>query len=206
MNIALVLRDGPMALRRARILARHMAPLIPRGGVVLDVGSGNGLVGKTILDLRTDLIISAFDVRVPARAHLPVRQFDGRALPHGDASVDAVLLADVLHHADDPMRLLFEAARVARRAIIIKDHIQVSWFDRQTLRFLDWANGAPRAAATPGNYWTAGEWTLALQRVGTAIETWNTDLGLYPWPVSGLFDRSLHFVARLGPGRALRCA
>ena len=56
MSIALVLRDGPMALRRARVLARHMAPLIPRGGVVLDVGCGNGLVGKTILDLRTDLI------------------------------------------------------------------------------------------------------------------------------------------------------
>ena len=85
----------------------------------------------------------------------------------------------MLHHADDPIRLLFEAARVARRAIIIKDHIQVSWLDRQTLRLLDWTNRTPRAAATTGNYWTPGEWTLALQRVGTAIETWRPSSAMH---------------------------
>jgi len=58
--------------------------------------------------------------------------------------------------------------------------------------------------ALPYNYWSAQEWTLALQRIGAAIESWNTDLRLYPWPASALFGRSLHFVARVGAGPALR--
>jgi hypothetical protein len=122
----------------------------------------------------------------------------------GDRAVYVILLVDVLHHADNPIRLLTEAARVARQAIIIKDHIQAGWFDRQTLRLMDWTGNAAHGVALPYNYWSAQEWTLALQRIGAAIETWNTTLGLYPWPASALFDRSLHFVARVGAGPALR--
>jgi SAM-dependent methyltransferase len=181
-----------------------MAPLIRPNAVVLDVGCGDGLLTQSILDLRPDLIVGGFDVHVRPRTHVRVRHFDGRTLPHGNESVDVVILADVLHHAEDPIRLLFETARVARHTIIIKDHVQKDWIDRQALRFMDWAIGTPRAARTFGHYWTAGEWTLALQRVGIPIESWNTSLGLYPWPASVLFDRSLHFVARLGAGSFLR--
>jgi SAM-dependent methyltransferase len=161
-----------------------MAPLIRPNAVVLDVGCGDGLLTQSILDLRPDLIVGGFDVHVPPRTYVRVRHFDGRTLPHGNESVDVVILADVLHHAEDPIRLLFETARVARHTIIIKDRVQ--------------------KAGTVGRYWTAGEWTLGLQRVGIPIESWNASLGLYPWPASVLFDRSLHFVARLGAGSSLR--
>jgi SAM-dependent methyltransferase len=144
------------------------------------------------------------DVLVRPRTHIPVQEFDGLTVPMGDRAVDVILLVDVLHHADNPIRLLTEAARVARQAIIIKDHMQAGWFDRQTLRLMDWTGNAAHGVALPYNYWSAQEWTLALQRIGAAIETWNTDLGLYPWPASALFDRSLHFVARVGAGPALR--
>lgn len=200
----MALRDRIGSRRRARVLARHIAPLIRRDAVVLDVGCGDGLLTQSILDLRPDLIVAGFDVYVGPRTYVRVRHFDGRTLPHANESVDVVILADVLHHAEDPIRLLFEAARVARHTIIIKDHVQKGWLDRQALRFMDWAIGTPRAAGTVGQYWTAGEWTLALQRVGIPIESWNTSLGLYPWPASVLFDRSLHFVARLGAGSFLR--
>ena len=183
-----------------------MAPLVPRDAIVLDVGCGDGLLTQAILELRPDLIISAFDIYVRPRTHVPVRRFDGRTLPQGNESVDVVIMSDVLHHADDPIRLLFEAARVARQAIIVKDHVQKGWIDRQSLRLLDWAAGVPREKDAVGHYWTAGEWTLALQRVGIAIESWNTSLGLYPWPASVLFDRTLHFVARMGAGASLRRA
>lgn len=190
--------------RRIRVLAGHIAPLLPRGASVLDVGCGDGLLGRTILDRRPDLALTGVDVLVRPETHLPVQRFDGFTLPQADASADVVLFVDVLHHADDPMRLLTEAARVARQAIVIKDHIQAGWLDRQTLRLMDWTGNAAHGVALPYNYWTAKEWTLALQRIGAAIESWNTQLGLYPWPASALFDRSLHFVARAGAGPALR--
>jgi len=190
--------------RRIRVLAGHIAPLLPRGATVLDVGCGDGLLGRTIRNARPDLALTGMDVLVRPRTHIPVQEFDGLTLPMGDRAVDVILLVDVLHHADNPIRLLTEAARVARQAIIIKDHIQAGWFDRQTLRLMDWTGNAAHGVALPYNYWSAQEWTLALQRIGAAIETWNTTLGLYPWPASALFDRSLHFVARVGAGPALR--
>jgi SAM-dependent methyltransferase len=190
--------------RRIRKLASHIAPLLPRDATVLDVGCGDGLLGRTIRGERPDVALTGMDVLVRPRTHIPVRVFDGLTLPADDRSVDVVLLVDVLHHADDPMRLLVEAARVARQAIVIKDHTQASWLDRQTLKVMDWTGNAAHGVALPYNYWTAKEWTLALERIGAAIESWNTDLGLYPWPASAFFDRSLHFVARIGAGRALR--
>jgi SAM-dependent methyltransferase len=190
--------------RRIRVLSRHIAPLLPREASVLDVGCGDGLLGRTIRNARPDVTLTGLDVLVRPTTHIPVQEFDGRSIPMGNRSVDVVLLVDVLHHADDPLSLLAEIARVARKAIIIKDHVQAGWVDRQTLRIMDWTGNASHGVALPYNYWTAGEWTLALQRIGAAIETWETDLGLYPWPASMLFDRQLHFVARVGAGPALR--
>ena len=69
---------------------------------------------------------------------------------------------------------------------------------------MDWTGNAAHGVALPYNYWSAGEWTLGLQRIGAAIESWNTGLDLYPWPASVLFGRSLHFVARIGAGPGLR--
>lgn len=198
------LHAGLIFPRRIRVLARHIAPLVPRGATVLDVGCGDGLLGRTIRNERPDLALTGMDVLVRPRTHIPVREFDGLTIPMGDRAVDVILLVDVLHHADNPIRLLTEAARVARQAIIIKDHMQSGWIDRQTLRLMDWTGNAAHGVALPYNYWSAQEWTLALQRIGAAIEVWNTDLGLYPWPASAFFDRSLHFVARVGAGPALR--
>ncbi len=190
--------------RRIRKLAAHIAPLLPRDASILDVGCGDGMLGRTIRRERPDLALTGVDVLVRPRTYIPVREFDGLTLPAEGMSVDVILLVDVLHHAVDPVRLLLEAARVARQAIVIKDHVQASWLDRQTLRVMDWTGNAAHGVALPYNYWTAKEWTLALQRIGAAIETWNTDLGLYPWPASAIFDRSLHFLARIGAGRAVR--
>lgn len=48
---------------------------------------------------------------------------DGGVLPFADASVDFVLLSQVIHHFSPPaiLRLLGECARVARRALLLAD-------------------------------------------------------------------------------------
>ena len=51
--------------------------------------------------------------------------------------------------------------------------------------------------ALPYHYWTRGTWLANFAALGLTIVEWKDRLGLYPWPASWLFDRSLHFVASL---------
>jgi len=67
-----------------------------------------------------------------------VETFDGKSIPYGDGSFDVVMFVDVIHHADQPMTLLREAARVARQAILIKDHLVEGTLAYLTLQLMDW--------------------------------------------------------------------
>ena len=118
-------------------------------------------------------------------------------IPRNNASVDVVMFVDVLHHTDDPMILLREARRVARRAVVIKDHTLNGLLARQTLRLMDRVGNARYGVALPYNYWTHEKWLESFMKLGLQVGVWATDLGLYPWPARWFFDRSLHFVARL---------
>ncbi len=108
--------------RRVRVLGTALADLLDDGARVLDIGCGDGFIDKQIGKARPDLTISGIDVLLRPDTHIPVELFDGTTIPYGDASVDVVMFVDVLHHTDDPEVLLREARRVARRAIVLKDH------------------------------------------------------------------------------------
>ena len=183
--------------RRSRILSGHLANAIPDNFRMLDVGSGDGLLGQLISQLRPDITIKGIDVWVRPRAHIPTDPYDGETIPYDDASFDGVMFVDVLHHTTDPMILLREATRVARNRIVIKDHLLDGWFARQTLRFMDRAGNARYGISLPYNYWSKEQWFDAFDTLGLKVGLWRTKLGLYPRPASWIFERSLHFVARL---------
>ena len=183
--------------RRSRILSGHLASIIPEACRVLDVGSGDGLIGKLIFQLRPDIIISGIDVLARPLTHIPTEKFDGKTIPYVNGSFDVVIFIDVLHHTTDPMILLREAKRVARSSIVIKDHLVDALFARQTLRFMDRVGNARYGISLPYNYWSREKWLDAFNTLGLKAETWTTKLALYPLPASWIFDRSLHFVTRL---------
>jgi SAM-dependent methyltransferase len=183
------------------VLAGHFAELIPQGHAVLDVGCGDGLIDRLILDRRADLQIRGVDPLVRPSAHIPVTPFDGRRLPFPDRSWDTVLFCDVLHHADDPIGLLQEGVRVAKRGIVIKDHTVTGLLARPTLRLMDVVGNAPHGVALTYNYLTATEWQQAYQATGLVPREVRTSLGLYPWWAEPVFGRSLHFLARLDISR-----
>lgn len=197
MNPVAFLHGQLLLSRRASILAHRVADLCPGGATVLDVGCGDGQLALALMAGRSDLAVSGIDVLVRPRPAIPVLQFDGLTIPLPSASVGVVLLVDVVHHALDPDRLLREAVRVAQRAIIIKDHLQESWLDRQTLRMMDWVGNAAHGVALPYNYWGRRRWKATFAALGTSIDSWDERLGLYPWPLSLVFGRSLHFLASL---------
>jgi SAM-dependent methyltransferase len=137
------------------------------------------------------------DVLVRPHTHIPVRQFDGVLLPFADNAFDVVMMVDVLHHADDQRALLAEVARVAKRAVVIKDHRADGFLAVPTLRLMDWVGNARHGVALPYAYWSTDRWTRELRKAGLRVATERGRLGLYPWPASVLFDRGLHFIAVL---------
>ena len=194
-----------VAGRRARRLSELVAGLVPQGAAVLDVGCGDGQIAWLIARRRPDVRIEGLDVLVRADARIPVRPFDGSRLPCGDRSCDVVLLVDVLHHADDPAVLLGEAARVARGAVVIKDHLLEGRLAQATLRFMDRVGNRRHGVALPYHYWTRAQWREAFDALAVTVDVWRQDLGLYRWPLSLVFGRSLHFLARLSVGSQSGC-
>lgn len=181
------------------MLARHLAAMIPPQASVLDVGSGDGKLARLLLDMRPDLQLQGVDIMVRPQTQIPVIAYDGEHLPYEDHSVDVVTIIDVLHHTDDPLATIREAFRVARKAVIIKDHTCSGLFGRPILEFMDWVGNARHGIAIPGNYWTLPQWNEAFVQLGTSITLWKTDLGLYPWWANWLFGHRLQFIASLAP-------
>jgi SAM-dependent methyltransferase len=183
--------------RRAEVLSRRLAELMPQQARVLDVGCGNGLVAWSIRQVRPDVTIEGVDVLIQPDPRVPVRQFDGLHLPADDASFDVVMFVDVLHHTDDPRPLLAEARRVSRAAIVIKDHLREGLLANATLRLMDHVGNARFGIRLPYNYWSRKQWQDEFRTLQLDVEAWNEKLGLYPWPLTMWFDRLLHYIARL---------
>jgi SAM-dependent methyltransferase len=190
--------------RRARVLSGHLAQVIPPHARVLDVGCGDGLLAAQVARRRPDIRLSGIDVAVRPNTHVPVEPFDGEVLPYPDGSFDVVLFVDVLHHTADPMALLREARRVAGRGIVIKDHTLTGVFAGTTLRFMDRVANTRHGVTLPFNYWPRQRWDAAFAELGLTVGVWRSRLGIYPAALSWLFERSLHFVARLDVPPAAR--
>jgi SAM-dependent methyltransferase len=186
--------------RRARILSSQLADLIPRDFSVLDVGCGDGLIAELITQMRPDLSFKGIDVLVRPGTKIPVEPFDGRSIPYANASFDAGMLIDVLHHTENPLGLLEEVVRVCRNLILIKDHLLKGFLAGPTLRFMDRAGNLRHGVSLRYDYWPRQRWLEAFKLLGLKVTSWNQHLGLYPWPARWVFERSLHFLARLDVG------
>ena len=181
--------------RRARVLSREVAALVPPGRLV-DVGSGSGAIAAAVAALRPDVTVEGFDVLVRPSPDIPTTRFDGRTLPLGDDSAASVLLVDVLHHAADPDRLLEESARVAP-VVVVKDHVYETRLDEWILGVMDWVGNRPHGIVLPYRFFTPASWQALCARTGLVETSRSRASGLYPFPFSLLFGRDLHFVARL---------
>jgi len=183
--------------RRVATLARQIAELLPPGASVLDVGCGPGTLTSRVAGLRPDCTFRGIDVMVRPESVIPVDLFDGVRIPMADASVDAVMFVDVLHHTDDPNVLLKEARRVARRCVIIKDHRRDGLLAGPTLRVMDWVGNAHHGVRLPYNYLSEREWRGAFAAAGLTPDVWRQRLGIHSALLDPVVGRGLHFLARL---------
>jgi SAM-dependent methyltransferase len=186
-----------VAGRRARVLAARLAEVMPLQATILDVGCGDGEIAWLLMQHRTDLKVTGVDVLVRPDTRVPVEPFDGRTFPFADDSFDVVSFVDVLHHCEQPLELLQEARRVARHSIVIKDHSLEGLAAGPTLRFMDGVGNRRYGVSLPYNYWRPDQWTAAFAELGLTVEQQFRRLRLYPCPLTLVFDRRLHFLARL---------
>jgi SAM-dependent methyltransferase len=184
--------------RRTLVLSDWCSRLIPLNSKVLDVGCGDGRLARLIAEKRPDISIRGIDVLQRNDAVIPIDTFDGKSIPYGEGSFDVVMFVDVLHHASQPMTLLREAVRVARHAIVIKDHIAEGRLAHLTLRVMDWVGNARHGVALPYDYWSLAKWHRVFDKLGLRINSWESNLKLYPLPADLILGRSLHFIALLG--------
>ncbi|MDJ0740703.1 MAG: class I SAM-dependent methyltransferase [Gammaproteobacteria bacterium] len=183
--------------RRVRRLATHVADLLPDDArQVLDVGAGTGELAVAVSQLLPGVDFTGVDVYIRPHTFIPVTAYDGRTLPFDNDSFDAVTIVDVLHHCDDPVAVLAECARVARRWVVIKDHVADSRWQAQVLRFMDWVGNRAHGVVLPYNYLSSGDWQTAMTRSGLQQRRRIVRLGLYPQPFSLLFDADLHFAGQ----------
>ena len=188
--------------RRVRVLVEEIGALLPANAQMLDVGTGDGQIAKMIGEMQEGTIVQGIDIMQREVIHIPVTLFDGKVIPMEDNSVDVVTFVDVLHHTDDPQILISEASRVARKAVIIKDHLSENKLDHMTLRVMDWVGNAPHGVVLPYNYAPRSDWDQWFATAGLETDAFVTDVPLYPAPAKWVFGRKLHFIARLTPTAA----
>lgn len=189
--------DVAIFQRRVRVLSQCLAAELGQSGTVLDLGCGDGSLASAIMERKPGLRFRGIDVLLRPQTTIPVELFDGNTIPAADQSYDWVTIVDVLHHTDNPVRLVAEAARVARKGVVIKDHLREGLAAYQTLRLMDWVGNKGHDVRLPYNYLSKREWDALFAEVGIAPLSWRTRLSLYPFPANLLFDRGLHFVATL---------
>ncbi len=183
-------------------LGSALSPFLPEQDcTVLDIGCGPGYLTKQLFLLHPNLSFSGADVleRVEPEISkwLDYKNYDGKQLPYPDKSFTCSTLIDVLHHTDDPKILLSEAVRVSREFILIKDHISESIWDNFILRFMDWMGNRSYGVHLPYNYLSANDWQKLFEELRLTVQYKTDNIGLYQAPLSLLFERKLHFIAKL---------
>jgi SAM-dependent methyltransferase len=126
--------------RRARHLAGRIAPHLPTGARLLDIGSGTGHNAEALRALGARTCIEADVVDFHVVGGGPVL-FDGARLPFADRVFDACLLAFVLSYANDPAKLLREAGRVASRRVLVFQSSPRGRSGRVALGLRGWVQG-----------------------------------------------------------------
>ena len=162
-----------MFLRENEVV-RKVAPHLAPGWEVLDVGSGTGLVARRLASqtgVRPTLAdVVEFGNRVGGLPYVRLR--DPVRLPFDDDAFDAVLLLFVLHHIprwEDQERLLREAARVARRRIVLIEDTPASRLERAVNVGWDWVLNLRHGVPKPFTFRTVEGWAALFRRLGLTV-------------------------------------
>ena len=157
---------GQVVHERPARICRHIIPHLA-GERVLEIGSWNKMVGHGIVAM--------------TGKHVEGTVYsEGAILPHGTKSFDTTVCIAMLHHVNDPAKLLSEAARVSSRRIIVIETINSPQENQQMVpTFMDWFYNSILHGLTnlPYNYRSPQEWEQLFAQNGLKVAL-SKDMGV----------------------------
>ena len=117
-------RESKLAQNSFSYLKNH----ISKHDVVLDVGTGNGLVAE-LIGKNVGAHVTGIDVIDIKRTKSKTLLFNGQDIPFGDNKFTVSVCLFVLHHVRDQKKLLQEIKRVTKSTIIIFEDVPQTFFD-----------------------------------------------------------------------------
>jgi ubiquinone/menaquinone biosynthesis C-methylase UbiE len=189
----------PIYEHRIEVLSRVISEQLQEGDRVLDVGSGFGALGArlraTAESKGQTIEVEGIEKHPRGGEAIHTLSFDGYQIPCADDAYDVTILADVVHHEEDFMRLLKEVARVTKRIMIIKDHTANGFLGYQRICFMDWAANSPYGVKCLYRYFSAAEWRAIYQKLGGSVAVELESIKLYQGPVNVIFGNKLQYLA-----------
>ncbi|MGH9628878.1 MAG: class I SAM-dependent methyltransferase [Bryobacteraceae bacterium] len=143
-------------------------PYLDRNDTVLDIGAGTGWVAKRLSE-RKGCQITLVDVLDCNETELPLHIYDGETLPYASKTFDVALLVFVLHHTLNHEQMLREAARVARRAVIVVEDTPANPFERFVEWFWDSVLSIEHRFFAPHNYRRMSGWRELFRDLGLKL-------------------------------------
>ena len=159
----------------APIIVRSISSFIEREERVLDIGAGGGWVGE-LLSEEKGAAVTLLDVADFNRSNLPLILYDGARIPFQDNSFDTSLLLFVLHHCEDPLRVLKEAIRVAQKRIVIHEDTYTSPVSKLLTGMNDFISNSPFFLSNPFkmnmpyNYKKVADWEHVFQELSLKVK------------------------------------
>jgi len=151
----------------AKRMCQDCENFIKRGSKILDLGCGSGIAAYHFQKFFQAEIIGA-DIKDNRLVPIPFKIFNGKNLSFTDNSFDIVLLNYVLHHCQDPERLLKEAKRVSKRIIIFED-LPEGIFSKLRCTFHQTSYNIFQKEKQKFNFKTKKEWQELFKKIGLKI-------------------------------------
>jgi SAM-dependent methyltransferase len=136
---------------------------------VLDLGAASGLLAKRLTCSIPGLSVVGVDVLAELQPGVPMVAGDGKLLPFEDGTFDCVMMVDVLHHDENPERLLAEAKRVSRGHVLVKDHYWETRLDLVLLKWSDYIGNMMYGVNLPYVFLRLASWRNLAERTGLRI-------------------------------------